>query len=586
MIPILYESTESTYQNNGIGRLADAISCTVTEELNGAYELEMVYPVTGGLFDKLSTERIILAKPADTGRTQPFRIKKISKPLNGLIKIYAQHKSYDLNAIPVAPFNTTGIATALNGLNSNALLTTGYTVWTDITNTSTPFNNTQVRSFRACLGGSEGSILDAFRQVEYEWDRNTVKAHQYRGTDKGVSIRYGKNLTDINHETSSEAVYTGVLAQWIDTDSGACVYGDIQPTASTSPVQRVFIYDATSDFEEAPTASQLNDRATKYISDNGLDSPALNITVSFVALWQTEEYKDIASLERVSMGDTVHVFFTKYGINATAKVIKTVYDVLKERYTSIELGRARASLSQTIKQATGADLASSFNSLSSYVRSVSGQISQTQADLEERMAQAIADAADAMTGGTGGYVYVSRNGAGQPNEIYIMDSPSTGTAVKVIRMNMNGIAGSSNGVNGPWNMAILTDGQIVADAITTGELNGALIRAGTILTSALEVDAYNAVNNFNSHFSFQSDGMHITMPNAAYQSLFSNKGMRVITKSGVPTLIAEEDSVTAENFTANNFLMIAGSLATARFQTYHDNVDDEDMFGCFWEETE
>lgn len=584
MIPILYETTENTYTTNGIGRLADAISVVVDEQLNGVYELNLVYPANGAYAKELTYDRIVYACPADGKSPQPFRIKKVSKPLNGRFAVYCQHKSYDLNAIPVSPFSATGIGSALTGLLQHALISTGYTVWTDIDNTTTPYRNSSVQSLRACLGGTQGSVLDAFRQVEYEWDLTTIKAHQHRGADNGVSIIYGKNLTDLMHETSSEAMYTGVLAQWVDSQDGTCVYGDIQYTvAHGTETERIFILDATSDFDEQPTTDQLNTRATQYISDNSLDTPSVNLTVSFVPLWQTEEYKNVAALERVNLGDTVHVYFEDYGVNATAKVIRTTYDVLKERYTAIELGKAKSSLSNTIKQTTANELGGMYDSLSSSIRGVNDAVIASQQEMENRLSQAIADATQAITGGTGGYVYVSTNADGQPNEIYIMDSPNAETAVNVLRLNMNGIAGSTTGINGDYNLAMLIDGRIVADAITAGSLNGAIITAGTILTSALEVDARNAVDNVNSHFNFAPEGLHITTAQGAYETLFSSVGMRVITNAGVPTLIAEEDSVTAENFTANNYLRITGALATARFQTYHDNVDNEDMFGVFWE---
>ena len=586
-LPTLYESTETAFTTNGIGRMADAISCVVTEQRNGVYELEMVYPASGKYANELKTDRIILAQPADIGDTQPFRIKKVSKPLNGKIQIYAQHISYDLNGIPVAPFTTVGTVNALSGLVRNALLPVGYSVWTDIPNVETAYTNSQVQSFRACLGGTQGSILDTYRQVEYEFDRFIVKAHQYRGTDRNVSIRYGKNLTELMHETSTEAVYTGVIAQWIDSQSGTCVSGNVQYTVNhdTAPVEKIFILDATSDFEEQPSVDELSNRAMQYISDNNLDVPSVNIKISFIPLWQTEEYKDIAALERVGMGDTVHIYFTDYEIAATAKVVRTVYDVLKGRYITIELGEAKSSLAKTIKQATNSELSAAIDNFTSSIRVVNNNIIASQQEMETRLAQALEEAGNLITGGTGGYVYISRNADGQPNEIYLMDTPDTGTAVNVIRMNMEGIAGSTSGVNGPWNFAMLIDGTIIADAITTGELNGALIRAGSILTSALEVDAQDAVAGVNQYFQFLADGLHIGQDGAEYSSVFSNLGMRVVNSNNTATLVAEEDTVTANNLTANTYLRITGSLATARFQTYHDNVDNEDMFGCYWEES-
>ena len=47
MIPILYDSSEIYFASNGLGRLRETISCTVSEERNGLFECDFEYPVTG-----------------------------------------------------------------------------------------------------------------------------------------------------------------------------------------------------------------------------------------------------------------------------------------------------------------------------------------------------------------------------------------------------------------------------------------------------------------------------------------------------------------------------------------------------------
>ena len=60
MIPVLLSGTAVT------GFLADALTCVVTEERNGIYELSLTYPVTGSLFSELAVDRFVKAKPNDT----------------------------------------------------------------------------------------------------------------------------------------------------------------------------------------------------------------------------------------------------------------------------------------------------------------------------------------------------------------------------------------------------------------------------------------------------------------------------------------------------------------------------------------
>ena len=104
MIPILYPPNETAFVNNGLGRLNDAISCDVEEVRNGLFELTMEYPITGIHYADIALSCLIFATPSDGKDPEPFRIYKISRPLNGRITVNAEHISYQLNYIPVLPF--------------------------------------------------------------------------------------------------------------------------------------------------------------------------------------------------------------------------------------------------------------------------------------------------------------------------------------------------------------------------------------------------------------------------------------------------------------------------------------------------
>ena len=570
MIPRLYEENEQSFTSNGICPLPDATVCHVSEVLNGAYELYMSYPFDGKHADELVKGRLIVAKPNDTGNPQPFRIYKITEQSQGhKYLINAQHISYDLSGYPVAPFSATGVSPSLTGLVSNSMVTNPFTVWTDIENTETTYTQNIPQSFRACLGGTQGSILQRFRG-EFEWDKFTVKFHAHRGSDNGVTIRYGKNLEQFSNIRSNEQSYTGCLAYWADAD-GNFVSGTIQNIDDVdTTIERIFMLDASTDFQEQPTSEDLDARANEYIEANELGLPFRdNLTVSFVALWQTEEYKNIAALERVSLGDTVHVIYRSF--NVGMEVIEYIYDVLAERYTEIKLGAKKASFASTIRQ----------------IATDSQQ--DVVGDAVSMLQGAIDHAADVIAGGTGGYIVIGRNASGQPNEIYIMDSPDMGTAINVMRMNYAGIAFSNTGINGTYTTAWTIDSNFVADFITAGTINGNLIQAGSILTSALEVAVQSIIEGAKLNFSFLNDGLHIAQKDSsgniisAYQSLFTELGMRVIDSNGTATLIAEEDTVTASNLTADQYLRIRATDVSSRFQQFYSTVHSEYEFGVFWE---
>lgn len=483
MIPILYPENETEFLNEGYGQLAEALSCTVEEKRNGSYELEMEYPAEGIHFKELQTWRIILAKPNDTSQPQPFEIYNISDVMDGTVTVRAQHVSYRLSGIPVEPFTATGIVSVMQGLLEHSQLSHPFTVWTDIANTTTKYTLSVPRSFRECLGGSDGSILQTFsgsRGCEYEFDRFQIKLHAHRGRDNGVRIEYGKNLTNVQQDTNISSVYTGVLAYWVDSqDNTNRVDGPINFIENhlSYPRENILILDASSEYQEKPTAEQLGEYASKYATDNDIGSPSVNITASFEALWQTEEYKDIAPLERVSLCDTVTIWFPDLGIDATSQVIRTNYDVLRERYNEIELGDMQQSFSDSVGQTiTDTIIRPEFNKF------------------ESIFTEALQYATDKLTGAYGGHVVIGRNADGEPNEIFIMDTDNVETAKTVLRFNMNGIGGSTTGINGPYNLAILTDGTINASQITSGTIDGNLIRGGTIMAGALDEVLNNKID--------------------------------------------------------------------------------------------
>ena len=187
-------------------------------------------------------------------------------------------------------------------------------------------------------------MLDTFRG-EYKWDNLTVNFLARRGADNGVRISYGKNLTDFQQETNNTEVYTGVLG--FATVDDVCYVGNVYNKTTGDKIK---IVDFSSDYEsgQTPTTAELTTKATTYATNNDIEVPSVNIKISFVPLYQTEEYKNIAPLERVSLGDTVHVYFEKLGVEASSRVVKTVWNVLLNKYDSVELGSTKANLNTVI----------------------------------------------------------------------------------------------------------------------------------------------------------------------------------------------------------------------------------------------
>lgn len=358
MIPCLYDISETSYVTNGIGKLADCISCIVTEKRNGSYELKMEYPSDGIHAESITEGNIILAKPADRAAPQPFRIYKITTPMDGKLEIAARHISYQLNFITVSPVTVVSgtddqVVLAYQVLLDNAATECPFSFETDMSSTAY-FGILEPTSFRNALGGVDGSLLDTFGG-EFEWDMYTVRLLKTRGSDNGVRIVYGKNLVDFKMEKSIEEVITGVHPFWKDseTDEVMELSEKVVTLVDTDyPYEKIVVLDCTEQFEEKPTESSLRSYARSYLESTSYTEPDIDINIDFAQLWQMPGYEDIAEAEQVSLCDTVHVYVSKLDIEVSATVTETKYDTLLERYESITISNAVASSRNTSLNAT------------------------------------------------------------------------------------------------------------------------------------------------------------------------------------------------------------------------------------------
>ena len=524
MIPILLSGTTVK------GFLGDALTCVVTEERNGIYELSLTYPVTGQMFSELAVDCFVKAKPNDTSELQLFRIYEITKPLNGIVTVNAEHISYALSHYPVKGISVTGnaalvINTILSNANSNIATLHGFSVATTGMTSSKKFEYA-VGSVRSALGGSDGSVLDVFGG-EFEFDNYVIHLHKNRGTDTGVIVAYGKNLTDIEVNTSMENSYTHLFPYCKDDEENIVTIAAkrIAVTNNAGIEQRVLIKDFSSFFdnEEEKTPANLLLHANAWLAENDINAPAVNVKVSFVHLWQSPEYKDIAALEKVSLCDYVTVRHQTLGVDIKAQVIKTVYNTLSERYESIELGSAKANFASTIKQAT--------NKLQEAIDLIK-TVDNTSA-ITEAYTAAIDNATKAITGYSGGYVVL--NPSLNPQELLVMNTADKNTATKLWRWNVGGLGYSKNGYNGPFTTAITMNGEIMADFITTGTLTANIIKAG-ILSSALGDSYFNLESGLIHTNNAEIVGGSISIGGGTYKTVIQDGTIKQHLTSGTTEL--------------------------------------------------
>jgi phage minor structural protein len=461
MKPILFAAQETSFTTLGLGVLADAISCTVTEERNGQYELVMQYPVTGARYPDLQDRNIIYAIPSPHRGPQPFRIYRIDYPINGIITVYAQHISYDLSGIPVKPFTgAVSCSDALQKLISNSVIANPFTTWTD-KNVLGDYSVDRPQSCRALLGGTQGSILDVFGKGEYEFNKFQIKLYVSRGQDRGFVIRYGKNLIDLNQERNIQNVVTGIYPYWKSED-GELVQLDsyIVNATGTFDYTKIKTVDFTDNWEEAPSQADLLAAAQTYITNNEVGVPQVSLDIAFT---------ELGTLEECDLCDIVTVQFEQLGIEEQAEIIKIETDVLLERYNKIRVGTPKVSLADTIN--------------------IQNKELEKVPNLTT-IAQVVIDQTNLITGQTGGYfVVIYDNDPNsptyeQPTGWAIMDTPETETCVNVWRFTAGGFGHSSTGWAGPYSdVSITMDGKIVAQEL--------LVQSNDYLSSYFKVGLVN-----------------------------------------------------------------------------------------------
>lgn len=461
----LYDKNETDFTHNGICILKP-LEATVTEELNGDYSLKVTMPQGK---KEIEIEQIIKAPTPKS--EQLFRIYNSDIDMLGNQVFYARHIFYDLLDYFIEDTRPSGSgALAISKILEN----TPFTGTSDITEQGTAYYQ-MMNPVKAILGAD-----NAFIEVwggELERDNFNVRMRNHLGTDRGASIRYRKNLTGLRLQTDLSGVYTKIMPTGLQENGQTLlklpekyIESPLIGNYTNVKTTRIHYSDIKIDEEtsEAQALEMLRNAAAQEFK-NGLDKPQITATVEFIPLQDTEEYKDYSILERVYLGDTIRVFHEDLSIELETKVISYEFDALSKRYNKVILGNANPKYGDTQKK---------------YVEK---QKEETTTALE----QAIINATQLITGNQGGYIVMSPSE--KPQEIFIMDTPDMNTAMKVWRWNLSGLGYSSTGINGPFALAMTMDGAIVADFITAGTINGALIKAGSVESGSLSQEYKSSV---------------------------------------------------------------------------------------------
>ena len=369
--PRLYERNTSTFNNNGFGVLSDAISYEVSETVNGKYEMTLQYPITGAAFNDIQNNRILYGEVNPYGDLQPFRIYRITKPLAGIITVYAEHKGYELSGYPCMAnddyIETPGTCAAFMAYltqqaadDADDLGLASYGFSTDIV-ASAQWSIPQPVSIREAMTQAQ-NIFGG----EWLYNGDTCTLYARRGQDRGVSVRYGTNLTAFTQGEDTSDTYTHLMPYWTDgTETVYTASKYILLSHTTAAMQkRVKIVDFSSNFVEKPTPAELETEARaseEYLKPHEVE---LTYDVQFVPLGQTTEYAHLLDTDHVEPGDTIAVKVPILAIDAQARVNRLIYDGLRRRYKTATCGTIPESIAASIRtsaQRTGANVFTSVN---------------------------------------------------------------------------------------------------------------------------------------------------------------------------------------------------------------------------------
>lgn len=346
MTPILHEADVTSIGNYGLGALKDALSCTVSCEENGAYDLTLIYPMTGLHAELLAERRLISAAPSRYENRQLFRIYRMTRPIDGKIQAYAHHISYDLNNCIVKPFTAASLSEAITKLKAGIVGDCPFDISASY-DTAGTFSVSKPMTVRAALLSSNSDNLASVYDGVWTFDGLSCVLRKKETVDRGVKIAYGLNLLDVTQEKNIEDVYTHVYPFWMNTEKNK--YYDLEPIAASSITgyRKIYPLDLTSYYQKAPSDASMKKTADEFIQKNEIGKISVSLTVSYVQLEKCVEYTGSGQSRIILRGDTVEVRYLRLGVSATARITKTDYNALLERYDSLQVGDAKERLART-----------------------------------------------------------------------------------------------------------------------------------------------------------------------------------------------------------------------------------------------
>lgn len=345
MIPQLYTLNSSGGPSIRIGALHQALTCEVTQEINGEYALTLTLPINADHWSSLVLGNGIKAIPQPGADPQMFTIQSRRRSIGGVIEVYAVHQSYIYNSVMVSPFLNGGVSRsaswALYAARDNAVgapsgMSVGYHRAANPTGSPHLLTPCSLRSYLL-------EDLAVNWGGEFRFTGLSVAWVDALGSDRGARIAYGGNLLALEEELTQE-YESGIYPFYGEAGSADRPLVEISGKVYnypgvTLPLKKIVPVDMTDRFELTPTAEQLLDETTRYAAARILNRATQALTVQKV-LQKGEK--------PIWLGDTIEILFDKFGIRQKRRVKRMIFDVLKERVKTVELGEMPSTLASTI----------------------------------------------------------------------------------------------------------------------------------------------------------------------------------------------------------------------------------------------
>lgn len=469
----IFGPTERSFKSNGLQVIDKyVIDPQIHEELNGIYEFTFSIPISKS--SNIERENIVVVDtPLDNN--QAFRITQVRKE-DGLYHVTCFHIFYDLihNMIEDINIVGSGATNALRKINEGCVESHPFSFHTDITDKVANCRIVRYNPVQAIIGTDDNTFVNRWGG-EIERNNFNVFMRGKRGTDKGIRIEYKKNLLGYECEIDYTRITTKIMpkgAEELLLPEKYVVSDNVDKYANTK-IKVIEFNDVKAQKEDGGFESEglpldeayaeLRRLAKLQFDVNHIDLPRANYKVNFIDLSKTREYKHLKQLEKVYLGDTVHVLHKKENLDIEARVISYTYNPLNKRYIEIELGNFMEGLTSLKKE----------------IDKINDQINN---DIATALEEAKENATNLIKNGFGGHVRI------YPDRILIMDNEDETQAKQVWQWNKNGFGYSNTGIDGQYGLAMTMDGSIVADYITTGSLTASMIRSGLLTGKNFNLD--------------------------------------------------------------------------------------------------